>query len=207
MRQTVTPPQLPVSAQAPPFHATRLLYIATGGIQAMFLPMWLSWLRDNYPHTEIRYILTASARRFAATTAVAAAGGAGLPTINTWPDEPDRALHVELASWPDAVLIHPATMHFIARLSLGLADTPALLALQCTRAPIAVCPALPPNGHTNPAYQRHITELSQRDNLTNIPPIPGMSMSTGEYGVGTVAPLPHAISALEDLRAWKENPQ
>lgn len=203
----MTAPQLPVSAEVPSFHAERLLYIATGGVQAMFLPMWLSWLRDNYPGTEVRYVLTASARRFAGTTAVAAAGGAGLPMIDAWPDEPDRALHVELASWPDAVLVHPATMHFVARFSLGLADTPVLLALQCTRAPIALCPALPPNGHTNPAYQRHVTELSERDNLTVIPPVPGVSMSTGEYGVGTVAPVPHAISALEDLRAWKESAQ
>lgn len=189
---------------APAFHAKRLLYITTGGIQAMLLPTWMSWLRTQYPDTEVHSVLTPSARRFVGTTAVAAAGGRGLPTTDAWPEEPDRALHVDLASWPDAVLVHPATMHFVARFSLGLADTPALLALQCTRAPIVICPSLPPGGHLNAAYQRHILELSERDNVTVLPPVNGVSITTGEEGIGTAAYLPHAIAALEDLRAWTE---
>ncbi|MEU2856460.1 flavoprotein [Streptomyces syringium] len=203
----MTTPQPATTTEAPPFHAKRLLYIATGGVQTMFLPMWLSWLRTTYPDTEVRCIVTTSARRFATPTAAAAAAGTGKPMVDVWPDEPDGALHVELASWPDAVLVHPATMHFVARFSLGLADTPSLLALQCTRAPIVVCPALPPNGHTNPAYRRHIVELSERDNVTVLPPIPGVSMSTGETGIGTAALMPHAIAALEDLRSWTEAAQ
>ncbi|MFJ6509239.1 flavoprotein [Streptomyces sp. NPDC091879] len=191
-------------AAAPDFHAKRLLYITTGGIQAMLLPTWMSWLRTHYPDTEVHSVLTPSARRFVGTTAVAAAGGRGLPATDAWPTEPDRALHVDLATWPDAILVHPATMHFVARLSLGLADTPALLALQCTRAPIVICPSLPPNGHLNPAYQRHILELSERDNVTVLPPVNGVSITTGEEGIGTAVYLPHAISALEDLRTWTE---
>lgn len=183
----------------PAFGAVRLLYVATGGVQAMFLPMWLSWLRTHYPQTEVRHTVTVSARRFVGPTAAAVAGG-GLSMVDQWPDEPDQALHVELASWPDAVLVHPATMHFLARFSLGLADTPVLLALQCTSAPVVVCPALPPGGHLNPAYRRHVKELSERDNVVVLPPTAGVSMSTGEQGIGTAALLPHAITALEDLR-------
>ncbi|TDT23071.1 flavoprotein [Streptomyces sp. BK208] len=201
----MTAPLSPPAAATPPFHGKRLLYLTTGGIQAMLLPNWLSWLRTHYPHTEVRSVLTPSARRFVGTTAVAAVGGGGLPTIDVWPDEPDRALHVHLAAWPDAVLVHPATMHFIARLSLGLADTPALLALQCTRAPIVICPSLPPDGHHNPAYQRHILELSERENVTVLPPVNGTSVTTGQEGIGSAAFLPHALSALEDLRAWTQH--
>ncbi|MFJ8871353.1 flavoprotein [Streptomyces sp. NPDC102473] len=195
----------PAPATAPAFRARRLLYLTTGGIQAMHLPNWMSWLRTHYPDTEVHSVLTPSARRFVGTTAVAAVSGTGLPTIDVWPEEPDRALHVDLATWPDAVLVHPATMHFIARLSLGLADTPALLALQCTRAPIVICPSLPPHGHLNPAYRRHILELSERENVTVLPPVNGTSVTTGEGGIGSAALLPHALSALEDLRAWMES--
>ncbi|MET9833417.1 flavoprotein [Streptomyces sp. NPDC006385] len=194
----------PAAAEPPAFGARRLLYVVTGGLQAMFMPQWLSWLRTSYPETQIRYAVTPSARRFLGTTAVAAAGGAGLPLVDTWTEEPDHAEHVELSIWPDAVLVHPATMHFVARLSLGLADTPVLLALQCTTAPIVVCPSLPPNGHTNPAYQRHIAELAGRDNVTVLPPVPGVSMTTGEANIGTSVLLPQAIAALEDLRSWRE---
>ncbi|MBT2446174.1 flavoprotein [Streptomyces sp. ISL-43] len=192
----------PSPAAAPEFRARRLLYITTGGMQAMLLPAWMSWLRTHYPHTEVHSVITRSARRFVGTTAVAATGGRGLPTVDTWPDEPDGALHTHLAAWPDAVLVHPATMHFIARLSTGLADTPVLLALQCTRAPIVICPSLPPGGHLNPAYQRHVVELSTRENITVLPPVNGVSASTGEEGIGSAAYLPDALTALEDMRAW-----
>ncbi|GAB7181536.1 hypothetical protein ATKI12_1367 [Kitasatospora sp. Ki12] len=201
-----TPSAALADGSAPEFAGRRLLYVTTGGVQAMFLPMWLSWLRANYPRTEVRAVVTASARRFVGSTAAAAAGGGGLPVVDRWPDEPDRALHVELAQWPDTVLVHPATMHFVARFSQGLADTPTLLALQCTRAPVVVCPALPPGGHHNPAYRRHVAELSERDNVTVLPPIPGMSLSTGAEGIGTAALLPNAIAALEDMRAWAGGP-
>jgi phosphopantothenoylcysteine synthetase/decarboxylase len=197
-----TQPTLPT--QAPAFHAKRLLYIATGGIQAMFMPMWLNWLRSNYPDTDIRCVVTPSALRFTTPTAIAASGGTGHPITDTWPEQPDTALHVELAQWPDAILVHPATFHFVARLSLGLADTPTLLALQCTDAPTVVCPALPPGGHRSPAHRRHISELAERPNITVLPPIPGVSMATGQPGIGTAALLPDAIAALEDARAWTE---
>jgi phosphopantothenoylcysteine synthetase/decarboxylase len=95
-------------------------------------------------------------------------------------------------------------MNFIARLSTGLGDTPALLALQCTQAPIVVCPSLPPNGHLNPAYQRHIGELANRRNVTVLPPVVGTSSTTGAEGVGPAALLPNALVALEELRIWSE---
>ncbi|MEU9046542.1 MULTISPECIES: flavoprotein [unclassified Kitasatospora] len=190
------------SDSLPPLRAKRLLYVATGGIQAMFLPQWLSWFRSGYPGTEVRCIVTPSALRFTGATAIAVASGASLPTVDIWPDQPDRALHVELAEWPDAVLVHPATMHFVARLALGLADTPTLLALQCTRAPVVVCPALPPGGHLNPAYRAHVAALAERDNFAVLPPVNGVSLTTGEEGVGTAALLTHAVAALDDLCAW-----
>lgn len=191
-------------AEAPAFGAKRLLYIASGGVQAMFVPMWLNWLRTHYPDTEVRCVLTRSALRFTTPTAVAVSGHGERPLTDSWPEQPDSAPHVELAQWPDAILVHPATYHFVARLSLGLADTPALLALQCTTAPTVLCPALPPGGHQSPAHRRHIGELAERPHVTVVPPIPGVSLSTGERGIGTAALLPDAIAALEDARAWAE---
>lgn len=192
------------TAQAPRLRARRLLYLATGGIQTMFMPMWLSWLRASYPEVAIRYAMTHSAKRFAGTSAVATAGGGGLPVMDVWPQEPGSALHTELAAWPDAVVVHPATMHFVSRFALGLADTPVLLALQCTAAPIVVCPSLPPGGHANAAYRRHVADLSQRHNVTVLPPVSGVSMSSGEPGIGASVALPDAIAAVDDMLAWTE---
>ncbi|MGU3437413.1 flavoprotein [Actinomycetes bacterium M1A6_2h] len=189
----------------PAFGAQRLLYVATGGIQAMFTPMWLQWFRTHYPEVELRYVMTRAATRFATPTALSVASGGAPSCVDEWPDQPDSALHVELASWPDAILVHPATMNFVARYSHGLGDTPALLALQCTTAPVVVCPSLPPGGSANPAYRRNIAELADRPNITVMAPVRGTSMTTGDTGIGTAAYLPHAVTALEELREWMVN--
>jgi phosphopantothenoylcysteine synthetase/decarboxylase len=188
---------------APQFTAGRLLCVCTGSIAAMFFPSWLHWLRVNYPALELRYVMTRSATGFAGTQAVAATGRAGPPLIDVWPEASDAgdAVHVELASWPDAILVHPATLAFTARYALGLADSPAMLALQCTSAPVAIAPALPPGGFASAAYRAHLSNLTSRPNTVVVPPVTGYSMATLEEGVGTVAPFPACLRALEQLRS------
>lgn len=200
---TGTTTETTAAGQSPPrLGAHRLLYVASGGLQAMFVPMWLQWLRTSYPDLAVRYVVTRSATRFTTRTSLAVAAGDAEGMVDEWPEQPESALHVDLALWPDAVLVHPATFDFVARLSAGFGDSPAMLALQCTTAPIVICPALPPNGFRNPAYRRNVSELAERENVTVLPPVRGRSMSTGHEGVGTVAHLPTAIASLEELREW-----
>ncbi|MFJ2847631.1 Flavoprotein [Streptomyces sp. LamerLS-31b] len=201
MSETTAPEQ----GIPPVFGGHRLLYIATGSIGTMFLPMWLHWLRGAYPQMEVRCALTRSANQFVGSTAIAVTGGR--PAIqDVWPDNPESATHVELSRWADTVLVHPATFHFTARFALGLADTPLLLALECTSAAIAVAPAPPPGADTSPAYRRHVHQLSQRPNVVVVPPKPGFSLTTGEPGP-SAATLPDALHALENLRRSMTAPQ
>lgn len=195
-------PSIQGSDEAPELTFRRLLYVASGGTQATFTPMWLQWLRDHYPDLEVRYAVTRSALRFTTLTALAAAAGhPGL--VDAWPEQPESALHVELAQWPDAVVVHPATLDFVSRLALGRGDSPVMLALQCTSAQVVVCPGIPPGAHRNPAYRRHVAELSERDNLAVLPPRTGRSQATGETEVGTAVYLPTALAALSELTAWQ----
>lgn len=191
----------PDEGQPPRFGARRLLYVGTGALGVMFMPMWANWLRTSYPDLELRTVLTRSAHQFTGPAAVAALGGRP-PLLDAWPaDGEGSALHVELAEWADAVLVHPATFHFTSRLALGAADTPVLLALQCTRAPIAVAPALPPGGVGSPAYLRHVQALAERPNVVVVPPVRGFSVTTGNQDASPAASVPAAVVALERLRA------
>jgi phosphopantothenoylcysteine synthetase/decarboxylase len=192
-----TPPA-PPRGQAPVFGGRRLLYVATGSVATMFLPMWLHWLKEVHPELEVRVALTRSAGNFVGSSAVALTGGRP-PLLDVWPTQPDSALHVELADWPDTVLVHPATFHFTARFALGLADSPLLLALECTSAAIAVAPSPPPGGDKSPAYLRHTAQLQERPNVVVAPPKPGFSLSTGEPST-SAATVPDCLTALEKLR-------
>ncbi|MFJ5557829.1 flavoprotein [Streptomyces sp. NPDC093250] len=197
--------QAGVAGGVPPaFGARKLLYVGTGAIGVMFMPMWVNWVRTSYPDLELRCVVTRSAERFVTRTSLAAFAGAEV-LQDVWDDEPETgARHVELAHWPDAVVVHPATFNFVGRLALGVADTPVLLALQCTSAPIAVAPALPPGGAASPAYRQHIKTLEQRSNVIVVPPQPGFSVTTGRMDASVATPLPQVFQAVEELRTRRD---
>ncbi|MEU5212396.1 flavoprotein [Streptomyces sp. NPDC020742] len=187
-------------AELPPFAARRLLYVGTGALSVAHAPFWMKWLRTGYPDLELRVVVTRSAERFVARGALAPVVGRDI-LVDSWPDGPTAtALHVELAEWADTVIVNPASMNFLARFALGSADTPVLLALQCTTAPVVVAPALPPGGVDSVAYRRHCRALAEHRNVVVVPPKPGLSTTTGRMDAAVAAPLPELVEAAEALR-------
>ncbi|HEX5540790.1 MAG TPA: flavoprotein [Micromonospora sp.] len=173
----------------------RLALVVTGSANASSMPFWLTWLREAYPELEITVVVTRSAQRFVTRTALAGRTP-GDVLVDEWPADDDRARHVELAEWAEAFIVYPATLHFVARLALGLADTPAVLAAQCTAAPVVVAPALPPGGMFSAAYRSHWAALAERDNLVLVAPKPGVSLTTGRADAWVPPPFPEVVTAL-----------
>ncbi|MGW6546322.1 flavoprotein [Streptomyces massasporeus] len=189
-----------------PVGARRLLVIGTGSVTAAHLPFWASWLKIGHPGTEVRYVLTGAAGRFVTRESLTAIGGCDVQA-DRWPDEPEpRARHVDLAQWPDTVVVFPATLNYLARLALGLGDSPSLLALQCTGAAIALAPALPPGGAQSAAYAEHTAKLSARRNVVVVSPHPGRSTTSGMREAWAPASFPDVLSAADRLRAALEEP-
>ncbi|GGQ21435.1 flavoprotein [Streptomyces mutabilis] len=190
------------AAQVPPFGFSRLLIVVTGSASAVGLPQWLSWLRQEYPGLTVRVVMSRSAERFVTPMSL----GLRLQEdveIDAW-EECRRARHVEYAEWAEAVLVYPATFHFTARLALGLADTPVLLALQCTDALVALAPSLPPGGLDSPAFRSHWATLAARLNVVLVPPDQGYSLTTGREDGWVPPPLTEALRRLEDRRTERE---
>ncbi|MBT2386690.1 flavoprotein [Streptomyces sp. ISL-11] len=185
---------------APPvFGGRRLLYVATGSLSAMFTPMWLHWIRENYPDVDLKVVITPSTTNFTGLSALTMMGRTEV-IRDVWPESPSTAIHVELAEWADSVIVHPATFSFISRLAVGLADSPAMLALQCTGAPIAIAPALPGGGAESPAHRRHLQLLKDRPNITVVPGTKGISATTGRLGPETPAQIQTVVAMLEKVR-------
>jgi hypothetical protein len=187
----------------PAFDAERLLLFGTGSLRVAQLPGWVDWLRVTYPATDLRIVLTRSAQRFVSRQALAATTRRPV-ALDVWPDGdgdsvPDST-HVEYASWPDAIAVYPATFNFLARFATGLADTPMLLALQCTTAVIGMAPSVPPGAVTSHAYRAHLAALARRPNVTVLAPVMGVSAHTGAIGIGVAGPLPSLLRRLETLR-------
>lgn len=184
----------------PLFTGRRLLIVITGALSAAFIPGWLTWLRAGYPDLDIRPVATRSAQRFVTLDALTTL--CGRPAISDeWPAHTTgKPLHVEMSTWADSVLVYPASLNFIARLALGLGDTPALLAIQCTPAPIGLAPSLPPYALHSPAYQSHRAVLERRPNVVIAEPQPGMSVSTGQMDASVPAPMSRLLSLVESRR-------
>ncbi|MGW5947980.1 flavoprotein [Streptomyces celluloflavus] len=179
---------------------SRLLLVVTGSAYAWSTPYWLELLRQHCPDLEVRVVLTRSAERFVTPQAIGARVG-GAVSSDVWPDDESTARHVEWAEWAEVILVYPATLHFMARLALGLADSPALLAAQCTRAPVVLAPALPPGALEGAAVRRHWAALAARPNVVLVPPVAGRSLTTGREDAWVPPPLPEALRLLVEHRA------
>lgn len=186
--------------RVPELGAGRLLIVGTGAIAAMHLPSWLTWLTASYPKLQVRVVLTRSAERFVSRAALSVLIR-GEVSPDRWPDEPGPdALHVRLAEWSEAIAVYPACLNYVSRLALGLADTPSLLALQCTAAPIGVAPSLPPGALANPTVRAHLDTLAERPNVVVAPTLPAISATTRRADAAGAPPLWALIELIERLR-------
>ncbi|GAA3590686.1 hypothetical protein GCM10022419_086680 [Nonomuraea rosea] len=193
-------PGTPVSRPSAMPGVSRLLLVVTGSLAARNLPFALTLLRGSRPGLSVRAVVTRNAERF--VTRAALAPEVDEVMVDEWPDDAAQARHVEWAEWAQAVVVYPMTLHFMGRLALGLADTPALLAAQCTRALVVLAPALPPGGVESAAYQSHWSALRERPNVVLVPPRPGISTATGrpDSWLSTLAQAIEAVDARWDAQ-------
>lgn len=184
----------------PEFGVRRLLVVVSGSLSAAHMPFWLNWLEASYPDIEVRTVLTRSATRFVSRDALSVSSRRKTE-IDAWPEgHLSDSPHVELSLWPDAVIVYPATFHFLARYALALGDTPVQLALQCTTALVGLAPALPPGGTRSPGYRRHAATLRTLPNVVLADPVPGRSAHTGRDDGHVPVHLPVLIERLEERR-------
>lgn len=187
-----------VPAELSGFNGRRVLIVGTGALAVAGLPGLVQQFQALYPDTAIRVAITRQAGQFVTQTAF------NLITdrpvfVDTWTDEPyEEAPHVQITRWAEAVVVYPATLHFVSRLANGLADTPLMLALQCTDVPIGLAPSLPPGGFEGHAYRRAAALLKERPNTIVADPVVGRSMTTGELNTGPPAPFSELLSLLHD---------
>lgn len=172
----------------------RIAVMATGALGASFLHSWLGWLRSTSPSTEVRIVLTPSALQFIGLGTIRGFGYE--PLIDDWSDNEHRPVHVELGQWAQGFLVHPATMHFVSRLSAGLCDSPALLAIQGSLAPVVVAASAPPGFTDTPVWQQYRRTLALRPNVELLAPMRGFSVSDPSLEGLPPALFPAAAQAL-----------
>lgn len=75
--------------------------------------------------------------------------------------DPSKIAHIDLADWPDLILIAPATANIIGKLANGIADDMISTTLLATVKPVWVAPAMNVHMYHHPAVQRNMSILSE----------------------------------------------
>jgi phosphopantothenoylcysteine decarboxylase / phosphopantothenate---cysteine ligase len=170
----------------------RVVLGVTGGIAAYKSAELTRRLKDR--GADVQVVMTSGAQQFVAPLTFQALSGRPVRT-DLWDAAAEAAMgHIELARWPQRIVIAPATADFIARLAHGLADD--LLSTLClaTDVPIIVVPAMNRLMWANAATQANVAALRQRG-LTILGPAEG-SQACGETGAGRMVEPQEIVEAV-----------
>ena len=158
----------------------RILLGVSGGIAAYKAVEILRRLQDE--GAEVRVVMTESACRFVQPLTFEALSHRKVET-QLFPDEGDPNIrHIELAKWPDAILIAPATAHVLGRAANGLADDLLTNILLAAETRVFAVPAMESQMYANEAVQNNLDALRSRG-YTLIGPASG-PLASGASGPG-----------------------
>ncbi|HEX3571303.1 MAG TPA: bifunctional phosphopantothenoylcysteine decarboxylase/phosphopantothenate--cysteine ligase CoaBC [Acidobacteriaceae bacterium] len=145
-----------------------ILVGVTGGVAAYKAAELVRVLQQH--GAEVRVAMTRAAQEFIQPLTFSSITGHETIT-SMWAEgsEPATGLddegsieHISVAQWAEAVVIAPATAHFLARLAHGLADDFLSTMLLATTAPVVVAPAMNVNMWNHPATQANLQILRDR---------------------------------------------
>jgi phosphopantothenoylcysteine decarboxylase/phosphopantothenate--cysteine ligase len=175
----------------------RLLLGVTGGIAAYKSPEIVRRARER--GSQVQVAMTAGGRRFITDLTLQAVSGCPVRTELLDPEAEAGMGHIELARWPDVILVAPASANFLARLAHGFADDLLTTLCLATDRPLVVAPAMNRLMWSNPATAHNLALLRERG-ATVLGPGSG-SQACGETGAGRMLEPGEILDGLEML--WR----
>jgi phosphopantothenoylcysteine decarboxylase / phosphopantothenate---cysteine ligase len=173
----------------------RVVVIGTGAIAVCHLPALVTSLRHQH-RIDTAVCLTRSARDLVSPSAVAAL--TGRPVIPHEWSASSGPVHVQWADWAQAVLVWPATLHFLGRCANGLSADVASSIVLATRAPVLYAPSVASGAARGGPFRRAVRTLRD-DGATVVGPVLGHSVSDWRLSEGACAPPDVALAELLSL--------
>ncbi|HEX5639275.1 MAG TPA: bifunctional phosphopantothenoylcysteine decarboxylase/phosphopantothenate--cysteine ligase CoaBC [Burkholderiaceae bacterium] len=171
----------------------------TGGIAAYKTCELVRRLQDA--GATVQVVMTDGAQQFVTATTMQALSGRPVATSQWDAASADNGMpHIALTRAADAIVVAPATAHFMAKVAHGLADdllTTLALARNRTRTALLVAPAMNVEMWENPATQRNVAQL-RADGIALLGPAQG-AQACGETGYGRML---EPSDLLEDVVAF-----
>lgn len=168
----------------------KILLAVTGGIAAYkSLELTRLLIKAEY---EVQVVMTEGAKQFIQPLSFQALSGK--PVRDSLFDANQEAGmgHIELARWPDWIIVAPATANSLAKIRMGMADNLLTTLILATDRPVILAPAMNRLMWQNSATQENIQVLKQRG-FNIMQPAEG-EQACGEVGAGRM-PEPSEIFA------------
>lgn len=174
---------------------SRILLGITGSIAAYKAPELIRKLKEQ--HHEIRVVLTSCGKSFVTPLTLQAVSQNKVYEELIDAEAEAAMSHIDLARWPDCILIAPATAHLIAKLAHGFADD--LLSTLClaTNTRLIIAPAMNQAMWSNKVTQDNVSKLKDRDYLF-FGPREG-TQACGEFGFGRMLEPQEIVDALSKV--------
>ncbi len=165
----------------------------TGSIAAFKAVDLLRLLRAE--GADVQVLMTPSATRFVAPLTLAALSRRHVDAevLDLLPD--GRIGHVITADAADAILVAPATAHWLGAMAHGLAADVVTATCLATAAPVVVAPAMDGDMYAHPATQANVAILRDRFEYAIVEPESG-PLASGQVGPGRLADLGAIVDAV-----------
>ena len=140
-------------------------------------------------------VMTSSATRFVSPLTLQALSRHAVETdvLSLLPD--DRIGHIVVADTADAIVVAPATAHWLAAMASGLAGDSVTAACLATTAPVIVAPAMDGEMYAHPATQANVRRLATDYHYTIVEPERG-PLASGQLAVGRLADIGRIVDTV-----------
>ena len=170
----------------------KILLIISGGIAAYKALELIRLFKKA--DKQVKCVATESAMTFVTSASVEYLSGNVLRTSLQDPEQEMKMGHIELARWPDIVLVAPATANIISSVANGLAGDLAQTILMATTKQIVFAPSMNVRMWENKLFQKNI-EVLKSNGSKFLGPCEG-EMACGEYGMGRMMEPQQIIKSL-----------
>lgn len=173
----------------------------TGGIACYKIPYLVRLLVKA--EAEVQVVMTNNATKFITPLTLETVSKKPV-AVKTFPTEYVGVHHIDLAQWPDLLVIAPATANFLGKIASGISDDLLTTVICATPHPLMIAPAMNPHMWQNKATEKNCTLLREWDYLF-IGPDEGET-ACDQSGLGRMVEPSDIFSAIEKyfLRSSKK---
>lgn len=173
----------------------KVLIGLTGGIACYKIPYLVRFLHKE--EAEVRVIMTDAATKFITPLTLESVSENPVATDLFPPDRFVGTRHIDMAQWPDLIVVAPATANFMGKVVSGISDDLLTTVICATPKPVIIAPAMNPQMWLNKVTQRNFASLKELGYVFVGPGEGGTACD--HYGIGRMEEPENIFKVVKDF--------